>query len=180
MGFPGGASGKEPTCQHRKHKRPRFDPWVGKIPWRRAWQPTPVFLPRESHGQRSLVGYSPQGRKESDLTHTHCLHSGDSQLTFQHPWRKVLISPHPLQPSFLVECLTMAILTSARWYLTVVLIWISLIFSKIDIISCDFFKDMSETSCSQLLSLPCVVLNTPRPPLKVDVLYSQPHRPSEY
>ena len=44
-GFPGGASGKEPTCQCRGHKRPGFDPWVGKIPWKRAWQPTPVFLP---------------------------------------------------------------------------------------------------------------------------------------
>ena len=43
-----------------------FDPWVGKIPWRRAWQPTPVFLPGKFHGQRSLVGYSPWGRKESD------------------------------------------------------------------------------------------------------------------
>ena len=41
---------------------------VRKIPWRRKWQPTPVFLPRESHGQRSLVGYSPWGRKESDVT----------------------------------------------------------------------------------------------------------------
>ena len=48
--------------------RPGFDPWVGKIPWRRAWQPTPVFLPGESHGQRSLVGYSPRGHKESDTT----------------------------------------------------------------------------------------------------------------
>ena len=46
---------------------PGFDPWVGKIPWRREWQPTPVFLPGESHGQRSLVGYSPWGRKESDM-----------------------------------------------------------------------------------------------------------------
>ena len=45
-----------------------FDPWVQKIPQRRKWQPTPVFLPGESHGQRSLVGYSPQGRKESDMT----------------------------------------------------------------------------------------------------------------
>ena len=45
-----------------------FDPWVGKIPWRRAWLPTPVFLPRESHGQRSLVGYSPWGRTELDTT----------------------------------------------------------------------------------------------------------------
>ena len=49
-------------------RRHGFDPWVGKIPWRRAWQPTPVFLPEESHGQRSLVGYSPRGHKESDTT----------------------------------------------------------------------------------------------------------------
>ena len=48
--------------------RCRFDPQVRKIPWRRAWQPTPVFLPGESHGQRSLVGYSPWGRKQSDTT----------------------------------------------------------------------------------------------------------------
>ena len=58
-GFPGGASGKEPTCQCRRHKRHRFGPWVKKIPWRRVQQPTPVFLPGESHGQRSLAGYSP-------------------------------------------------------------------------------------------------------------------------
>ena len=56
-------------------KRFWFQPWVGKIPWRRAWQHTPVFLPRKSHGQRSLVGHSPWGRKELDRTwvtkHTH-------------------------------------------------------------------------------------------------------------
>jgi len=45
-----------------------FNPRVGKIPWRREWQPTPVFLPGESHGQRSLGGYSPRGRKELDTT----------------------------------------------------------------------------------------------------------------
>ena len=45
-----------------------FDPWVRQIPWRRKWQVTPVFLPGESHGQRSLAGYSPWGRKESDTT----------------------------------------------------------------------------------------------------------------
>ena len=45
-----------------------FDPWVRKIPWRRKWQPTPVFLPGEYRGLRSLVGYSPQGRKELDTT----------------------------------------------------------------------------------------------------------------
>ena len=58
-GFPGGASDKEPACQCRRHKRYGFDPWVGKIPRRRAWQPTPGFLPRESQGQRSLGGYGP-------------------------------------------------------------------------------------------------------------------------
>ena len=49
-------------------KRCGFDPWVRKIPWKRAWQPTAVFLPGKSHGQRSLAGYSPWGRKESDTT----------------------------------------------------------------------------------------------------------------
>ena len=53
----GGPSGKEPACQCRTHKRCGFDPWVGKIPWRRAWQPIPVFLPGESHGQGSLADY---------------------------------------------------------------------------------------------------------------------------
>ena len=48
--------------------RPRFDPWVGKIPWRRKWQPTPVFLPGEFHGQWSLVGCRPWGHKEWDTT----------------------------------------------------------------------------------------------------------------
>ena len=58
-GFLGGISGKESACQCRRHKKHGFDPWVGKIPWRWKWQPTPVFLPRKFHGQRSLVGYSP-------------------------------------------------------------------------------------------------------------------------
>ena len=51
-----------------RHKRCRFNPWVEKIPWRRAQQPTPVFLHGESHGQRSLVGYSPLGHKKLDMT----------------------------------------------------------------------------------------------------------------
>ena len=58
---PGGAGGKESTCQCRRCKRHEFDPWVGKIPWSRKWQPTPVFLPGKFHGQRSLVGYSQWG-----------------------------------------------------------------------------------------------------------------------
>ena len=49
-------------------RRDRLDPWVRKVLWRRAWQPTPVFLPGESRGQRSLAGYSPGGQKESDTT----------------------------------------------------------------------------------------------------------------
>ena len=64
MGFLGGASGKEPACQCRRLKRCGFDPWVKKIPWRRAWQLALVFLLGESHGQRSLVGYSPWGHKQ--------------------------------------------------------------------------------------------------------------------
>ena len=60
-GFPGGTSSKEPACQCRRCKRHGFNPWVGKISWRRAWQTTPVFLPGASHGQRSLVGCSPWG-----------------------------------------------------------------------------------------------------------------------
>ena len=58
-GFQGGTGGKESSCQCRRCKRWGFGPWVRKIFWRKAWQPTPVFLPRESHGQRSLAGYSP-------------------------------------------------------------------------------------------------------------------------
>ena len=54
------------VCLQRQ--RPGFDPWVRKIPWRMHWQPTPVFLPGKSHGWRSLAGYSPWGRKDSDTT----------------------------------------------------------------------------------------------------------------
>ena len=62
---PGGTSGKESTCQSKRHG---FSPQVGKIPWRRKQQPTAIFLPGESHGWRSLAGYSPGGGKESDTT----------------------------------------------------------------------------------------------------------------
>ena len=68
LDFPSGASGKELSRQCRRQKRQGFDPWVGKILWRRKQQPTPVFLPGESHGQRSLKGYSPWGHKELDTT----------------------------------------------------------------------------------------------------------------
>ena len=70
-GFPCGSASKRICLQCR----PEFDPWIGKIPWRRERLPTPVFLSGEFHGQRRLVVYSPWGHKESDtseqLTHTH-------------------------------------------------------------------------------------------------------------
>ena len=73
-GFPGGATGKEPICQCRGHKR-QFNPWVGKVPWRSKWQPTPIFLPGESHGQRSL-NCSPSSHKElgHDWNDLACIH----------------------------------------------------------------------------------------------------------
>ena len=64
-GLPWWLRGESVCLQCRK---PGFNPWVRKIPWRRKWQSIPVFLPGESHGQRSLVGYSPWGCKESDMT----------------------------------------------------------------------------------------------------------------
>jgi len=67
MGFPGGSDGKESPCNAGRIT-PRFNPWVGKIPWRREWLPTPAFLPGKFHIQKSLVGYSPWGHKESDMT----------------------------------------------------------------------------------------------------------------
>ena len=67
-GFPKGSSSIGSTCQSRRWRRCRFNPWVGKIPWKRKWQPNPVFLPGESHGQRSLAGYSSRGRNEWDTT----------------------------------------------------------------------------------------------------------------
>ena len=57
LGLSDGAGGEEPACQYRRHRRGGLDPWVGKVPWRTAWQPTPVFLPGESYGQRNLEGY---------------------------------------------------------------------------------------------------------------------------
>ena len=65
--------GKESTYRCRRHRRCRFDPWVRKIPWRRKWQPTPVFLPGESHGHRSLVGCSSWHPKELDTTEHACI-----------------------------------------------------------------------------------------------------------
>ena len=74
-------------------RRPRFERWIGKIPWRREWLPTPVFLPGEVHGQRSLAGYSPWGLKQSDTT---------EQLT-PVPWQLMPLSYFPCQTVSLWE-----------------------------------------------------------------------------
>ena len=108
MGFLGGASGKEHACQCRRCKRCRFDPWVRKIPWRRKGQPTPVFLPGQTHGQRSLVACSPHGHKESDTTEHAYTHTHTHTLLCE--WKGVSTvythnSANSLQQNFLVEIL---------------------------------------------------------------------------
>ena len=86
-GFPGGTSGKEPICQYRTQKRWGLNPWVRKIPWRRAWQPTPVFLPGGSHELGSLaVGWQSTGwqrvrNNRSDLAHMQAHPLFDMKIT---------------------------------------------------------------------------------------------------
>ena len=96
IGFVWWLSSKGSSCQCRRHRRYEFDPWIRKTPWRRKWHATPVFLPEESHGQRSLVGYSPWGHQESDTTEYSttdtCAHiwmpqvPGDCQSSSLRPW----------------------------------------------------------------------------------------------
>ena len=78
--FLGGSRSKEPTCQCRRHRRPGFEPWVGKIPWRRKWQSTLVF-PEKSYEQKSLVSYSPRGCRELDTTEHAHTYSQSTALT---------------------------------------------------------------------------------------------------
>ena len=84
-GFPDGSNGKECACNVGD---PGFDPWVGKIPWKRPQQPTPVFLPGEFHGQGSLMGYNPWGfRVRHDLaTNTHSLNGLLTLRYLQFAW----------------------------------------------------------------------------------------------
>ena len=77
-GLPAGSDSRESACNMGDT---RFNPWVGKSPWRRDWQLTPVFLPGEFHGQRSLAGYSPWHHKESDMTERLTLSLWKDQLS---------------------------------------------------------------------------------------------------
>ena len=113
-GFPHGTSGKR-TYQCRWCKRWGLDPWVGKSPWRKVWQFTPVFLPGEFHGQRSLVGCSPWGLKELDVT------EATIPLTFQSMRRKSSWRSHrprkmtvPNKAESLIMCEGLVMVS--RWY----------------------------------------------------------------
>ena len=104
FGFTGGTTGKELACQCRRYKRHGFDPWVGKLPWRRKWLPTPVFFPGKSHGQRSLVSYSPWSRKEMDKfeqlsMHTHkCSGWGRTKILEPACWIQAQVAPFSVCP----------------------------------------------------------------------------------
>ena len=102
--FPGGTRGKEPACQCRRHRRRSFNPWFRKIPWKRAWKPTQVFLLGKSHGQRSLVGYSPWGHKRVKhnwaTKHVHMHSEPVKSLShvwlFASPWTVAHQAPPPM------------------------------------------------------------------------------------
>ena len=104
----------------------KFSPWVGKTPWNRKWQPIPVFLPRKFHRQRSLAGYSPWGRKETDTTehtHTQPLLSSRNRI-FPHP--EVTSSLHSIPTSqFSPKCSTYLALTEVFLFLRLIKWWIS-------------------------------------------------------
>ena len=68
ISFPHGAAIEKTPANRRDAGDWGFDPWVGKIPWRKKWQPTLVFLPGKLHGQRSLAGYSPRGHSQTRLS----------------------------------------------------------------------------------------------------------------
>ena len=122
-----GTDSKEPSCNAG------FDPWVGKIPWRRKWQLTPVFLPGKSHGQRSLAGYSSWVVEESDTSEqlsTHIRTSYPAPASPCHP--QVLVSyagSRPLMTSrhHHLRCVCMLFLVSGFW--------------GVPLFSCKFFKE---------------------------------------
>ena len=119
-------------------QRPRFNPWVGKIPWRRKWQPTPIILPGESHGRRSLLGNSPQGRKESDTTerlhfHFSILYTKDSLFSTFSPalviscfFNNSHFNRYEMIPHCSLICISLMIIDIERLFMYVLAICMSL------------------------------------------------------
>ena len=155
LGLPRWCSGKESAYQWGRYRRCRFNPWVGKIPWRRKWQPTPVVLPGKLHGQRSLEGYNPWGCKElgmtewlnTDTTHGRSalnflkrfhvvFHSGWTSVHSHQWWARVPFSPDPHQHLFSLVFLMIAVLTSVRLYLSVAFTCTCLMINDVNIFPC--------------------------------------------
>ena len=122
--------------------RPEFDPWVRKIPWRRKWQPTPVLLSGESHGGRSLVGYSPWGRKESETTEwLHSLFLYSPTLTSIHDyWKKTVALT---RWTFVGKVMSLLLITLSRLVIT-------------------FFPRSKHLLISWLRSPPVMILEAPK------------------
>ena len=92
--------GKELVCQCRRH---RFNPWVGKIPWRRKRQLTPLFLPRKCHGQRSLAGYSPWGHERVRLNSATKYQQSSITLTLSDSFNKQLLKACRVMDNWLIQ-----------------------------------------------------------------------------
>ena len=121
VNFPGGSVSKKIWLQCR---RCRFDPWFGKISWRRKWQPTLVFLPGDFHGQRSLVGSSPWGHKESEswaVKKAECQRIDAFELWC---WRRLLRVPWPARRS------NQSIVKEIRIFQARILEWAAISFSR--------------------------------------------------
>ena len=93
-----------------------FDPWVGRIPWRRKWKPTPVFLPGKFHGQRSLVGYSPWDHRESDTTKH--VHTENTQKETRNEKKQNAHSLKTLYPKEVVQFSSVQLLSRVRLFAT--------------------------------------------------------------
>ena len=94
VGFPGGASGKEPACQCRRRKRCRFDPWDGKIPWRRVWQPTPYSClenPMDRGAWQATVHWVTQSQTRLNLLSTQAHHNKNIRQSLTHPVFKSVV-----------------------------------------------------------------------------------------
>ena len=141
------AHGKEPICQCRRCRRRGFNPWVGKIPWRRKWQPLPVYLHGRPHEQKSLAGYSPWSCTESDITEQLSPHA---QYL---PTRKLAAAPEGMRQLWLLQGRTLLWLSRRRGCLGVaVLPWLINIHRSSS--KCMFFPECTKPQMDLLAGAP--------------------------